>query len=394
MQGNVFRASHTGEGMRKFLILALIAVLAVFGLAAAGCGDDETTDTTAAATDTTAGATDTTGAATDTTGATGELPVIDPPVTVKVAYDNAPGTAGIILADQLGYFEEAGITIEYVEFQSGALMYNSLAANQVDVGRGIITASLFNGAAQDVPVWVVADSGTNVEGKGSYFTIVVRKDLENEIQDFADLEGRKVAFVSTGSINEYFLRKALEAGGLTLDDVEANIIAEFPDLNTALGNNAVDAAVQIEPLITAGEDAGILSYFKDAEEYAPGEQVAVLLYSDDFVQNTEVANAFMVAHLRGVRAYNDAIVQGDENRDEIVQVLVENTFVEDPEMWTRMRPTGLDPNGTVLEDAVSGQQDYYAEIGQVEETVPMDQVIDMSFAEYAVSVLGEYQPPQ
>ena len=91
-----------------------------------------------------------------------------------------------------------------------------------------------------------------------------------------------MGFVSTGSINEYFLRKALEKGGLTLDDVDATIIAEFPDLNTALGNKAIDAAVQIEPLITAGEDADppILKYFKDAEEYAPGEQVAVLLYSD------------------------------------------------------------------------------------------------------------------
>jgi NitT/TauT family transport system substrate-binding protein len=381
--------------MRKLLVISLVVLIAVFGLALAGCGDDETTDTTAAApTATTASGTETTAGGTGTTAATtGELPVIDPPVTVKVAYDNAPGTAGLILADQLGYFEEAGINVEWVEFQSGALMYNSLAAGQVDVGRGIITASLFNGAAQDVTVWVVADSGTNVEGKGSYFTVVVRKDLENEIQEFADLEGRKIAIVSVGSINEYFLRKALEAGGLTIEDVEPTIIAEFPDLNTALGNKAVDAAVQIEPLITRGEDEGILTYFKDAEEYAPGEQVAVLLYSDKFAQNKEVANAFMVAHLRGVRTYNDAIVQGDKDRENIVQVLVENTFVDDPAMWTKMRPTGLDPDGKVLEEAIAGQQDYYAEVGQVSEKVTMDKVLDLSFSDYAVSVLGAYQAP-
>jgi len=377
--------------MRKYLIVVSLLILAMVVLV--GCGDDEATTTTAAATETTGATTETTAATTETSAGAAEFKPIDPPVTVKVAFDNAPGTAGIILADKLGYFKEAGLTIEYVEFQSGALMYNSLAAGQVDVGRGIVTASLFNGAAQNVPVWVVADSGTNVVGKGSYFTIVVRKDLAGEIKDFADLKGRKVAFVSTGSINEYFLRKALEKGGLTIDDVEATIIAEFPDLNTALGNKAVDAAVQIEPLITRGEDENILSYFKDAEEFAPGEQIAVLLYSDAFAKKTDVANAFMYAHLRGVRAYNDAIVQGDKDRANIIDVLVKNTFVDDPAMWTRMRPTGLDPDGVVLEDAVAGQQEYYAEIGQVQTKVDMDKVIDMSFAGYAVSVLGKYTAP-
>ncbi|MHB0980839.1 MAG: ABC transporter substrate-binding protein [Thermoleophilia bacterium] len=378
--------------MKRIIVLSLVAALAVFGIVAlVGCGGGETTTTAAPESTTTAPpAEDTTTTAAPVEGVT----PLDPPVTVKVAYDNAPGTAGIILADKMGFFEKVGIKIEYVEFASGAQMYTSLAANQVDVGRGIITASLFNGAAQDVRVWVVADSGTNVPGKGSYFTVVIRKDLENEIKDYADLKGRKIGIVSVGSINEYFLRKALEKGGLTIDDVEPTIIAEFPDLNTGLANGAIDAAVQIESLITGGEEAGILKYFKDAEDYAPGEQVAVLLYSDDFAKNTEVANLFMYAHLQGVRAYNDAIVQGSKDRDAILAILTENTFIDDPAMWTKMRPTGLNVDGSVLEDAVAGQQDYYAEIGQVDTKVTMDKVLDMSFATWAVDQLGPYTAPQ
>lgn len=379
--------------MRKFLILSLVVVMAIFGLVAlAGCGGDTTT-TTAAPTDTTVAPTETTASgSTETTMAA--ITPLDPPVEVTIAFDNAPGTAGLILADQLGYFKDLGINIKWVEFSSGALMFNSLAAGQVDVGRGIITASLFNGAAQDVPVWVVADSGTNVAGKGSYFTVVIRKDLENEIKDFADLKGRKIGIVSVGSINEYFLRKALEKGGLTIDDVEPVIIAEFPDLNTALGNKAIDAAVQIESLITGGEKDGILTYFKDAEEYAPDEQVAVLLYSDKFAKNTEVANRFMLAHLKGVRDYNNGIVQGDVDRDKLLAILTKETFIDSAETWTSMRPTGLNPDGTVLDTAVAGQQDYYATIGEVKTKVTMDKVLDSSFAEWAVQQLGPYTPPQ
>ncbi len=381
--------------MRRIVVLSLIAIVALLALTAVvGCGGDTTTTTAAPADGTTTTAAPADGGTTTTGPMTEEITPLDPPVTVKVAYDNAPGTAGIILADKMGFFEKVGIKIEYVEFASGAHMYQSLAANQVDVGRGIITASLFNGAAQDVRVWVVADSGTNVEGKGSYFTVVVRKDLENEIKDFPDLKGRKIGIVSVGSINEYFLRKALEKGGLTIDDVTPTIIAEFPDLNTGLANGAIDAAVQIEPLITSGEQEGILSYFRDAEEYAPGEQVAVLLYSDAFAKKTDVANLFMYAHLQGVRAYNDAIVQGSKDRDAVITILTENTFLDNAAMWTEMRPTGLNVDGSVLEEAVAGQQDYYAEIGQVEEKVTMDTVLDMSFATWATEQLGPYTAPQ
>jgi hypothetical protein len=78
----------------------------------------------------------------------------------------------------------------------------------------------------------------------------------------------------------------------------------------------------------------------------------------------------------------------------VLDILTANTFVSDPAMWTDMRPTGVDPDGTVLVDSTMAQQDYFAQLGDVEQTVTEDQVIDQSFAQWAVSVLGPYQPPQ
>ncbi|NLT35209.1 MAG: ABC transporter substrate-binding protein [Gaiellales bacterium] len=367
--------------MRKAIIVFSVIALMILGtFIIAGCG--ESTTTTAAPTTTTA-------------ASTGIKP-LDPLVKVTVAFDDAPGTAGLILADQLGYFKDMGIEIEWKKFNTGADMYTALAADKVDVGRGITTASLYNGTAQGIRVWVVADSGTNVEGRNNYFGVVVRKDLENEIKDYADLKGRNCLIVSKGSINERFLRLALAKGNLTVDDVKVTIIDSFPDLNTALGNKAADVAVQIEPLITSGVDNGILVPFaKDASDYAAGQQVAVLLYSDSFAKKTDVANAFMYAHLKGVRKYNDAVIyQKGADMDQIIDVLVKNTFVQDPEMWKKMNPTGLNVDGSVLEDAVAADQDFYAGIGQVPTKVNMKDVIDMSFAKAAAAALGPYEPPE
>ena len=389
--------------MKRVLVLMLVGVLAIAGLALlAGCGSSTTTTaattaTTVAPTTTAPPATSATTAPSATTATTAGvvLPKIDPPVTVNLAFDDAPGTAGLILADQLGYFKEVGININWVKFNSGADMYTALAANKVDVGRGIVDAGEFNGAAQGVHVWIVADSGTNVPGKPAYFTLVMAKSQEGKINTYADLKGKKCIIASKGSINELFLARALAKANLKLTDVTEVIIDSFPDINTALGNGAGDVGMQIESLITAGVDQGIIVRFpKDAQDFAPNEQVACLLYSDSFAKNKAVADAFMVAHLMGVRAYNDSIVQGNKDQAKIVDILTKKTFITDAAMWTKMAPTGVNPDGTVLSDAVSLDQDFYAGLGLVPTKVAMTAVIDQTFAQDAVKILGPYAPPK
>ena len=71
-------------------------------------------------------------------------------------------------------------------------MYTALGAGKVDVGRGVLTASLFNGAAQGVKVWIVADSGTNVPGVNtSYFTLVADPALGHGDQRPGGLKGKR-----------------------------------------------------------------------------------------------------------------------------------------------------------------------------------------------------------
>ena len=84
----------------------------------------------------------------------------------------------------------------------------------------------------------------------------------------------------------------------------------------------------------------------------------------------------MWAYLKGARVYNDALIQGDKDQAAVVDILIKNTFVEDPAMWTEMRPTGIEPNGTILADSAMAQQDYFASLGEVKETVTADEVID------------------
>lgn len=309
--------------------------------------------------------------------------------TVKVAFDNAPSEAGIILADKLGYFEKQGIKIEYVQFNSGADELTSVASNQVDVSRGIINAGLFNAANQGVGLKLVADGGHNIPNKG-YFQIALRKGLGEKYKDYKDMKGMRVAIASVGSINQLFVEKALVKGGLASKDITFVVVDSFPDMLTAVANNNADATMQIEPLITQGVDQGILEWWKDPDEYAQGEEISVLMYSPNFVKKNDLANKFMIAYLQGVRVYNDAFVTGDKDQDKIIGILTKTTFVDKADIFRRMKPPGLDPNGYVLKDGVASDQEWYIKQGLVKERADLNKLIDNSYVENALKVLGKY----
>ncbi len=309
--------------------------------------------------------------------------------TVKVAFDNAPSEAGIILGDKLGFYEKQGIKIEYVKFNSGADELSSVASNQVDVSRGIINAGLFNAANQGIDIKLVADGGHNTPGKG-YFQIALKKGLGENYKTYQDMKGMRIAIASIGSINELFVVKALEKGGLTKEDIEFVIVDSFPDMLTAVANGNADAAMQIEPLITKGVDEGILEWWKDPDEYAQGEEISVLMYSPNFIKDKDLGNRFMIGYLQGVRAYNDALVTGDKDRDKVVDILTKNTFVDTPDIFIRMKPPGLDPNGYVLKEGVINDQKFYIQNGLVKSEADIDKLIDNSYVENAIKVLKEY----
>src|SRR5699024_12864776 len=82
--------------------------------------------------------------------------------------------------------------------------------------------------------------------------IVVRKDYD--IESLEDLRGKKVAF-NNASIAQYLTLKALEKGGLTMDDVKATHL-EPSEANIAFEKGAVDVWVTWDPYMTVAENNG------------------------------------------------------------------------------------------------------------------------------------------
>jgi len=308
---------------------------------------------------------------------------------VKVGMKQVISDAGILIGMAKGYYQDLGIKIEPVQFNSGQEMINQLAAGQLDVGATVTAAGLLNAMSRDIPVKIVADKGINVPGQG-YYRLVIRKDLADVIKNYADLRGKKIAIVGTASLDEICAIRVLNKGGLTPKDVDIQVIRAFPDMLVSLGNKSIDAAMVIEPFVTQGIAKGVLNPWKDPADYDPDAQIALLVYGTSMSKRPDVANRFMTAYIKSVRDYNDAFFQ-NKGKAEVIDILCKYSSIKDPAVYDKMLPTGLNPDGYVRMKGLAADLAWYKDNNLLKSDIQLQDTVDNSYVDFALSVLGKYQ---
>jgi ABC-type nitrate/sulfonate/bicarbonate transport system substrate-binding protein len=204
------------------------------------------------------------------------------------------------------------------------------------------------------------------------------------------MRGRKIALNQLGTTNDIAAETALKRGGLTLQDAEL-IQLPFTDMTAALSNRNVDMALHNEPFMANALEQGIATRFHSVDEFYPYMQFSVILYGPHFVRdNPDAARRWMVAYVRGVRDYDNAIFKGID-KDEVVRLIMKQVTIRDASLFDKMAPIGLDPDGKVNGDGVRSDMRWFVDRGLVQQPPDLDRVLDSSFAEYAVSRLGPYQ---
>ncbi|MFZ3579471.1 ABC transporter substrate-binding protein [Virgibacillus sp. DJP39] len=320
----------------------------------------------------------------------GDLAPLEEKATVVIAEDGSASGAGFYIAKEKGYFEDYNIKVKFAKFANSDDMLPALASGEVDIAGGISSASFFNAIAQGINVKIIADKGHNITGS-SYFSFVIGEDLQGEIKEYSDFEGKRIAVSTKNAVDDYIFQKMIEHAGLTEDDVEFVLMSDFGNMLASIANGSIDAALQIEPLITQGIEEGIHVRFGDTTDYAPEAQIAMVLGSPNFInEEKNVSLRFMAAYLKGVRDYNDAFIK-DEGKDEIIKIMTEHTSLKDAELWEKVSVTGLNPNGEMFVDDIKSQYNMYKDNGAISGELDFEKAIDTSITEKAVELIGKYE---
>jgi NitT/TauT family transport system substrate-binding protein len=313
---------------------------------------------------------------------------------VQIATPATISDAPLFIAEHKGYWAEQMIAAKLVNMQTGPQMIAPLGAGQIDVAAAATSAGLFNAAARGIGIKIVADKGSNQPGY-SYVSLLVRKELVNtgKFKTLKDLKGLKVAEPGKGGSTGSTVNQALKSVGLVYDDVE-HVILGFPEMLTGIENGAVDAAILPEPFNTFGRNKGIGVRFP-SDPFYPRQTIAVVLYGNDFMaKRKEVAERFMIAYLKAARFYNGAIKDGHfagGNAPELIDILTKETRYKDAALYKDVVPNGCDPDGKVDVKSIDTDLAFWREQKYIEGDPQVADVVDHSYIEAALKVLGPYR---
>lgn len=324
------------------------------------------------------------------------------PAASALAEDVTLGVPAVItdapffIADANGYFKNEGLTVHFVDFDTAAKMIPSLGTGELDVGAGAPSVGLYNAVARSVDIKIVADKGHVAPGH-PWQSLMVRKALidSGKFKAFKDLKGLRVATAAKGATETSILNVALGLGGLTLKDV-LQIFLAFPAQAAAFANSAIDASLTTEPTITFMIRAGTAVRFAGVDTFYPNHQTAVVLYGGPFIKkHPDAAKKFMVAYLRGVRFYNDALADGrlaGPNAEQTIAILSRYAKLKDAAVYRAVAASACDPDGNLDMASLRKDLQFFEQRGDIEGKVTLDQVVDLSFARAAVAQLGPYRP--
>lgn len=218
---------------------------------------------------------------------------------ITVAYHpHIVGAGAMLNAIEKGYFKEAGLEVDLVEFTSGAVELQAMASGDIDIGYLGVGAHVFAPKGQAI---IIALDSTDVSGE-----IMVRKD--SGIRNMTDLKGKQVA-ISAGTTSEMILALALGKYGMNPDDIEA-VNMDTTAKVTAMMTGRIDA-ISIEAPHTD----------RIREKLGP-ENVITVSGSADFLPESVFTNSWVVtpkymeSNRDTVVKFMKAWVQGTQYRND------------------------------------------------------------------------------
>jgi NitT/TauT family transport system substrate-binding protein len=300
------------------------------------------------------------------------------PAKVRVGHIPALLSAPLYIAQDKGYFRQAGLDVELIDIWQASDMLAGLASGTIEIGTGGVGPALMNAIGRGLDIRIVAPLHT--ERPPVATPLVVRKDLwdSGQVRSVADLRGRRVSLNSKASATEYWLHASLATGGLTPNDVDVQVLS-FPDAVVAMTNGALDAALVGEPVATLAERNGTI--VRLAEDFVDDFQVTAVYYTGAFADTQRPAGeAFLRAFLRGAGDLEGSGYRSPEN----LVILEKNTKVP-ADVIAAGRLPHHDPEGRVHVQDFQQLHDFFMQQGALTLSQPLDMagLVDPSFADSA-----------
>lgn len=279
---------------------------------------------------------------------------------IEFLYSPFADYAPFFVAKEKGFFDEFGANVTLSPKGNTAETIQMLASGNIETGGATWGAGLFNALNRGATVAIIATLARMPDTVPSPSPFMIsQKAWDEGIRSVADLKGKRVGIPGPGGFGMYSVAKALEKGGLTLDDVEA-VFLPPPATAAAFANGALEAGWSIEPFAGKLEKEGLGRRL--VEDHTFGTELGLIAFNQDFVNSNEDAVVrFMAGYLKAARLLDN----GGWKDDEIVDIVAKYTGTE-PETLRGIPYTIRSEDGAIDMTSVREQEAFFRARGALE----------------------------
>ncbi|MEK7210118.1 MAG: ABC transporter substrate-binding protein [Candidatus Binatota bacterium] len=207
------------------------------------------------------------------------------------------------IAQERGYFKDAGLDLNITAMVGGAAIQPALASGALNIGWSNVV-SVYQGYLEGFDYRFIANGAINKRATNDVFGFQVAVD--SPIKSAKDLSGKTIAANTLSNI--------IQAAGLHWIDNNGGdsskvkwVEVPFPQMEPALVQKHIDAFVAVEPFVTVPSKVNkrtrVLGY--PLGGIAPRLLIASYFCSEAWIQkNGEAVKAFITALNRGIDAHN------------------------------------------------------------------------------------------
>ncbi|MGH3740240.1 MAG: ABC transporter substrate-binding protein [Micromonosporaceae bacterium] len=281
-----------------------------------------------------------------------------------------------LVADKLGLYRKYGITVKTTLTKTSANAVAGMMGGSIDLSLvGFDFATANEKGADTITVGATSNTGL--------WTYAAKKGIEN----FKDLEGKRIAVSGPETMSAVALQLAAEQAGADFDSMKLVPAGSTPDRYAALKAGRVDAASLGAPFTEQAATEGFneLGYAEegqDAPALASGIFIAAREYAST-AQGKEAITRFLAAILEASAWAHDSA-----NLDKLSATTAKLMGAKEPlvkEAWKKAMasPMHLPEDGKVDLEAARNAAQAFVDFGAMRKLPDMNRLVDNSFVEAA-----------
>lgn len=284
---------------------------------------------------------------------------------LKIAVIPVIDTLPLHVAEQNGFFEQAGVAVELVPVKSAQERDTLMQTGQVDsMLTDLLSPVLFNQREAQI---MVVRTARKVYPGSPLFSILAQPG--SDVSSPLDLAGVEIG-TAQNTVIAYITDRMLENAGLTAEQIASQEVSAIPVRFELLINGEIPAATLPDPLASGAVAAGAVRVVDDTS--VPELSQSILAF------DTGTLEAQPEAVRRFLAAWEMAVEELNNNPEKYNDLLIEAGRVPESIQGTFQMPPFPEasvPTPAQLADVV----EWSIEKGLIESEIPYERMVDHSY---------------